>query len=332
MQLTDASGPNPVEINLTRSLVFTAIAAGIVAAIVYRDHFDAATLELWIMDAGIAGPIVFMLVYALGTVLFLPGSILTLTGGALFGPILGTLYNLTGATIGATLAFLVARTLASHWVQQKTGGKLKQLKEGVEGEGWRFVAFVRLVPLFPFSLLNYALGLTRIKLIHYVIASYVCMLPGAIAYTYLGYASREAITGSEGTIQKALLALALLAVIAFLPRLIGRIRRGPSLSIDSLKQKLYQDRDLLLLDVRTAEEFTGDQGHIANATNIPVEVLAARINEITHYTERPVAIICRTDKRSIKAAQLLIRKGFCDAHIVNGGMKEWNRHGYHIEH
>lgn len=91
-------------------------------------------------------------------------------------------------------------------MEHKTGGRLKQLKEDIESEGWRFVAFVRLVPLFPFNLLNYALGLTRIKLWHYIIASYICMLPGAIAYTYLGYAGREAIAGSEGLIQKGLIA------------------------------------------------------------------------------------------------------------------------------
>ncbi len=112
-------------------------------------------------------------------------------------------------------------------MEQKTGGRLKQLKEGVEGEGWRFVAFVRLVPLFSFNLLNYGLGLTRIKLSHYIIASYLCMLPGAIAYTYLGYAGREAISGNEGIIQKGLLALALLALVAFLPRLIRRLRQKP---------------------------------------------------------------------------------------------------------
>ena len=233
---------------------------------------------------------------------------------------------------GVTLAFLVARYLASHWVEQKTGGRLKQLKEGVEGEGWRFVAFVRLVPLFPFNLLNYALGLTRIKLLHYIIASYVCMLPGAIAYTYLGFAGREAISGSEGTIQKALLALALLAIVAFLPRIIGRIRRGPSLNTETLKHQLDHDQDVLVLDVRTAEEFAGEQGHIAKATNVPVEVLSSRLNEISDYTERAIAIVCRTDKRSIKAAQLLTRKGFSNVQIVNGGMTEWNRHGYHVEH
>jgi len=99
----------------------------------------------------------------------------------------------------------------------------RQLIEGVEKEGWRFVAFVRLVPLLPFNLLNYALGLTRIQLAHYVIASYVFMLPGALAYTYLGYAGREAIAGGEGMLTKALGALALLAAVAFLPRLVRRL-------------------------------------------------------------------------------------------------------------
>jgi len=116
--------------------------------------------------------------------------------------------------------------LASDWVAQRAGGRTRQLVEGVEKEGWRFVAFVRLVPLLPFNLLNYALGLTRLKFSHYLLATYVFMLPGAIAYTYLGYAGREAVAGGEGLIRKALLALALLAVVAFLPRLIGRLRGG----------------------------------------------------------------------------------------------------------
>ncbi len=208
-----------------RYALFALLLAGITLAIIYRDAFDATALETWVKDAGPAGPILFMLIYALGAVFFLPGSALTLAGGALFGPVWGTLYNLTGATLGATLAFLIARYLASDWVEQKTGGRLQQLKQGVEGEGWRFVAFVRLVPLFPFNLLNYALGLTRIKLSHYLIASYVCMFPGALAYTYLGYAGREAVAGGEGLIQKAMLALALLALVAFLPRIIGRLRQ-----------------------------------------------------------------------------------------------------------
>ncbi|HGG58736.1 MAG TPA: TVP38/TMEM64 family protein [Gammaproteobacteria bacterium] len=102
--------------------------------------------------------------------------------------------------------------------------KSRHFKRDCPGEGWRFVAFVRLVPLFPFNLLNYALGLTRIPLLHYVIASYLFMAPGAVAYTWLGYVGREALAGSEGMVKKALLALALLAGAAFLPRMIRRFR------------------------------------------------------------------------------------------------------------
>jgi len=307
---------------LIRILLILGLLVGITLAIVYRDRFDAVALEAWINDAGVLAPIVFMLIYALATVLFLPGSVITLAGGALFGPVLGTFYNLTGATLGAVLAFLISRYLASDWIADKAGGRVKQLINGVEGEGWRFVAFVRLVPLFPFNLLNYALGLTKIRLLHYLIATYVFMLPGAIAYTYLGYAGREAIGGGEGLIQKILIALALLAVVAFLPRVISNIRRGPTIDIPELKRRI-DSNGTLVLDVRTAEDFIGEQGHIDSAVNIAVEELTDRMNELTDYLERPIAIVCRTDKRSAKAALLLAEQGFHDVHVVRGGMTKW---------
>ncbi|MGD8933594.1 MAG: VTT domain-containing protein [Gammaproteobacteria bacterium] len=307
---------------LIRVLVILGLLAGITLAIVYRDRFDAAALEAWINDAGVLAPLAFMLIYALATVLFLPGSVITLAGGALFGPVLGTFYNLTGATLGAVLAFLISRYLASDWIAAKAGGRVKQLISGVEGEGWRFVAFVRLVPLFPFNLLNYALGLTKIRLLHYLVATYVFMLPGAVAYTYLGYAGREAIGGGEGLIQKILIALALLAVVAFLPRLIGNIRRGPTIDIPELKRRI-DNNDTLVLDVRTADEFIGEQGHIDAAVNIAVEELQDRMDELTEYVERPIAVVCRTDKRSAKAALLLAEHGFHDVHVVRGGMTKW---------
>jgi uncharacterized membrane protein YdjX (TVP38/TMEM64 family)/rhodanese-related sulfurtransferase len=308
---------------LIRVLLILGLVTGVALAVLYRDRFDAAALEAWVRDAGPVAPLLFMLVYALATVLFLPGSVITLAGGALFGPVLGTFYNLTGATLGATLAFLIARYLSSDWVAEKTGGRVKQLINGVEAEGWRFVAFVRLVPLFPFNLLNYALGLTRLRLLHYIVATYLFMLPGAFAYTYLGYAGREAVAGGEGMIRKGLLALALLAVVAFLPRLIGTLRRGPMMETEEFRRRLDTEPDLLVLDVRSAGEFTGEQGHIDGAVNIPVEELQQRINEIGDYLERPVAIVCRTDRRSAKAEQLLTEGGFTDVHVVRGGMMKW---------
>ena len=288
---------------------------------------DIAAIVQPIGELGPLAWLAFMALYAVATVLFLPGSVLTLAGGSLFGPVLGTFVNLTGATLGAALAFLLSRYLASDWVEQKTGGRLKQLKEGVEAEGWRFVAFVRLDPLFPFNLLNYALGLTRIRFLHYLVATYICMLPGAIAYTYLGYAGREAVAGGEGLIQKGLLALALLAMVAFLPRIISRFRQGPTLSIEDLNERLRRNGELLLLDVRSDADYQGELGHIADSLNIPLEELESRLSELTPYQEQMVALICTTDRRSKKAAQLLSRQGFADVHVVAGGMKQWNKDG-----
>ncbi len=307
---------------LIRILLVLGLFVGVSVAIVYRDHFDSVALEAWINEAGVLAPMVFILIYALATVLFFPGSVITLAGGALFGPVLGAFLNLTGATLGAALAFLISRYLASDWIAEKAGGKVKQLINGVEGEGWRFVAFVRLVPLFPFNLLNYALGLTKIRFMHYLLATYVFMLPGAIAYTYLGYAGREAIGGGEGLIQKVLIAFSLLAVVAFLPRIIGNIRRGPTIDIAELKRRI-DNNSSLVLDVRTAKDFIGEQGHIESAVNLPVEELSDRMNELTEYIERPVVIVCRTDKRSAKAALLLTEQGFHDIRVVRGGMTKW---------
>ena len=209
---------------LPRLLLVVALLAAIAAAIAWRERFDAAALQAWVQGAGAAGPLLFIAVYALATVLFLPGSVITLAGGALFGPLWGTLWNLSGATLGAAMAFLIARYLGADWVARRAGPRLTRLNEGVAAEGWRFVAFVRLVPLFPFNLLNYALGLTRVPFGAYVLASWLFMLPGALAYTWLGYAGREALTGGEGLVRNGLIALALLAATAFLPRWISRLR------------------------------------------------------------------------------------------------------------
>ena len=322
--------------NLKRALLLFVLLVGIGVAITFRDRFDAAALSAWVESAGAAAPLLFVLVYAAGTVLFLPGSVLTLAGGALFGPVAGTFYNLTGATLGATLAFLAARYLASEWVQRKAGGRSRQLIDGVEREGWRFVAFVRLVPLFPFNLLNYALGLTRIPLWHYVVTSYVCMLPGAIAYTYLGYAGRETVGGGEGLIQKGLLALALLAAAAFLPRLVKLMRAGgadhaalPKLTSADLKRRLDENGDgVLVLDVRTPDDYAGPGGHIPGARNIPVEQLPQRLSELEPYRDRPIALVCGTNRKSGQATGLLQTAGFRHALLMVDGMVGWKGHGF----
>jgi uncharacterized membrane protein YdjX (TVP38/TMEM64 family) len=221
-------------------LALTLLLAGMTGwAIFHRDQINLATLDAWLASLGPWAPIGYVILFALATVAFVPGVVFSLAGGALFGPLWGSLWNLTGATLGAILAFLVARYIAGDWVARKTGGLLKRLIDGIDTEGWRFVAFVRLVPLFPFNLSNYALGLTRIPLHHYVIPTLVCMVPGAVAYTWLGYAGRGALSGDTGAVRYGLLGLGLLAAIALLPRLIGRLRRSFAwIGVNELKRRL----------------------------------------------------------------------------------------------
>lgn len=210
--------------NVVRIGVLIVLVVLIGIAITFRNELNVTTLEHWVQEAKGAAPIIYLVMYALFTILFLPGSILTLLGGALFGPWLGTFLSLLGATIGATVAFLISRYIASDWIAKSIGGRLKQLLLGVEREGWRFVAFVRLVPIFPFNLLNYALGLTKINLSHYVLASFICMLPGSFAYTYLGYAGKEVVSGGDSMIQNSIIAIGLIAIVAYLPRFIKKFK------------------------------------------------------------------------------------------------------------
>lgn len=216
---------------IIRLLLITAVVALIAVGMTFRDDLSIGGVERALDDLGAWAPLAFMVAYAIATVAFLPGLILTIAGGVLFGPMFGTLYSLTGATVGATLAFLVSRYVASDWVEARVGGRLERLVKGVEREGWRFVAFTRLVPIFPFNLLNYALGLTKIRLLEFVIATYICMAPGAFAYTWVGHAGAETVAGGRGGIQTILIALGLLAAVIFLPRLIRRVKRDPSMEI-----------------------------------------------------------------------------------------------------
>jgi uncharacterized membrane protein YdjX (TVP38/TMEM64 family) len=171
-------GEYQMRTHLFRSLFFVCLLIAVALAWLNRDQLTAEAVTAWVERSGMWGPAVFIGIYMIAPALFLPGSILTLAGGALFGPLTGALLSLTGATIGATVAFLIARYLAAEWVERRVSGRLQEIKEGVEREGWRFVAFVRLVPLFPFNLLNYALGLTRLSVQTFALTSFITMAPG----------------------------------------------------------------------------------------------------------------------------------------------------------
>lgn len=141
----------------------------------------------WVSSLGALGPIAYVLTYALATVALIPGSILTIAAGALFGIAEGTVYALLGATLGAVAAFLVSRHAARRQVERRIGAdpRFERLDRAVGRAGLKVVFLLRLSPIFPFTLLNYALGLTRVRLPHYVVAS-IGMLPGTLLYTYYG--------------------------------------------------------------------------------------------------------------------------------------------------
>jgi uncharacterized membrane protein YdjX (TVP38/TMEM64 family) len=207
-----------------RLALLLVLVVGAAWSILHRDQMNLASLEAEVRSLGFWAPAVYISLFAAATLAFVPGLIFALAGGALFGPVWGTVWNLLGATIGSSFAFLIARYLAADLVRSKAGGLLGRLIDGVDAEGWRFVAFVRLMPLFPFNLSNYALGLTRVPFPQYVVASVICMLPAAVAYTSLGYAGRGALAGEAAGIRYGLLGLGMIAAIAVLPRLIARLR------------------------------------------------------------------------------------------------------------
>jgi len=299
-----------------------------------RHSLDPALIESAVRDTGLWAPAGHVVLFAVGTVLFVPGSLFGLAGGVLFGPVWGTILNLAGATLGATAAFLVARYVAADWVRQRAGGRLARLIAGVEGEGWRFVALMRLMPLVPFNLLNYALGLTRIPLVAYVLASLICMAPGTLAYTWLGYAGREAIAGNDAAIRYGLIGFALLAAIAFLPRLVSRLRDAEKpdwIEAGELAARLDGAGGVAVVDVRGPDEFTGALGHIGGALNLPMSELPRRAQDLAPFANKPVVLVCHTDRRSAQAAVLLHEAGFRDVRVLRGGMVRWNEAGLPVE-
>jgi uncharacterized membrane protein YdjX (TVP38/TMEM64 family) len=181
-------------------------------------HF--AAFAAWVQQQGALGPAVFIAGYAAAVVAFVPGSLLTLAAGAIFGLGWGTLYVLIAATLGASLAFLVARYVARGFIEQRLAGdpRLAAIDRAIGEEGRKIVLLLRLSPAFPFNLLNYALGLTRVRFGDYLIAS-VGMLPGTLLYVYSGKLAGDVATLAGGAAPArgpgywALLAVGLVATL-----------------------------------------------------------------------------------------------------------------------
>ncbi len=167
-----------------------ALAIAGIGILVYSGRAAGAYLQdfaSWIDGLGFWGPVAFIVGYAVATVAFVPGSILTLTAGAIFGVPKGTVFVFIAAVLGSAAAFLVARYLARGAIEQRIAGnkKFAAIDRAIAGQGFKIVLMLRLSPAFPFTLLNYGLGLTRVRFIDYLAAS-IGMLPGTLLYVYYG--------------------------------------------------------------------------------------------------------------------------------------------------
>jgi uncharacterized membrane protein YdjX (TVP38/TMEM64 family) len=169
----------------------------------------ALPLERWLAEfqaalkrLGYWGPLIYGLLYAVAVVLLIPGSLLTLAGGAVFGLVKGTLVVSLAATTGAALAFLIARHFAREKVQKRIrqSPRLQAVDHAIGREGWKIVALLRLSPAVPFTLQNYLYGVTAIRFWPCILTSWVAMLPGTFLYVYLGSLGSQALAGDKTTI------------------------------------------------------------------------------------------------------------------------------------
>ncbi len=183
-------------------LLYLAAVAALIGAAYYFDlQKRLKPVVDWIGQLGPWGPVLFIASYVVATVLFIPGSVLSLGAGAVFGVVWGSIYVSIASTVGATAAFLIGRYLARDAIERKIkkNKRFDAIDRAVAGEGWKIVGLTRLSPLFPFTLLNYAFGLTQVKLRDFVLASWIGMLPGTIMYVYLGSLAQAATGERERT-------------------------------------------------------------------------------------------------------------------------------------
>ncbi|MFS1514849.1 TVP38/TMEM64 family protein [Chengkuizengella sp. SCS-71B] len=149
-------------------------------------RFTPENIRDFILSFGIWAPLLYIFLYTVRPLVFFPAIVLTLSGGYTFGPWWGTLYDLIGATLGACLAFVIARSLGRETIERWLGDKMKKMDDISEEKGFRTILFFRLVPLVPFDVINYGAGLSKVKLKDYALATLIGIIPGAFAYNYLG--------------------------------------------------------------------------------------------------------------------------------------------------
>jgi uncharacterized membrane protein YdjX (TVP38/TMEM64 family) len=225
IQRTENRGKGSGLVKLLIFIVFLVTVIAVVRLTGLHAYMDQQRLQKWIAGYGTWGPLIYISFYFVAPAFFLPGLPITVAGGILFGPLWGVVYAIIGSTGGACVAFLVARYLGREWVANKLRGtNLVKLDDEVERQGWKIVAFTRLIPLFPFNLLNYAFGLTRIKFLHYAVTSFIGMLPACIAYIVFSSSLLDLLKGKISV--QLIVGIVLVVIVSAIPVFYKKRRAG----------------------------------------------------------------------------------------------------------
>ena len=218
---------------MKKNLIKILIAVGIIAAVYFAlrhygitEHIrleNVPKIKTWVESFGVIAPLIYIGLYLISTVFFLPGFPVTVLAGFVFGPLWGVFYASIASIISIASAFLVARYVARDLVEGwvKDNAQFRKIDDQVEEQGWRILMFTRLVPLFPFNLQNYAYGLTSIRFSTFVFVSAIFMLPGTIALVMLG----GAFVSGEGNVLKTMLYLGIAGVLMLAVSLIPNYLR-----------------------------------------------------------------------------------------------------------
>ena len=298
-----------------RPLLAMALVGGAALAILQLEAGDPERIESAILGLGLWAPLAFFAVYVLAMVLLGSAALLCLAGGALFGPVWGTALNAAALFAGAVAGFYIGRYLAGDFVRRRARGRFKQILDGVEHEGWRFVTFVRLVPVFHHASVSYALGATRIRFRAFAIPTAICGLPGAFAFAWLGHVGREAASGAEGLVAEALVALGLIATLAFVPRVMMRWRRRHGIAYADVVEirRAGEPMEVLLVDDDGVPPAAG------SVESVGRDALGGWMESNRQRWRTPFVVAAENEGLARRAARRMRESGFADVRYLFGG-------------
>lgn len=239
MAKTENNRKSTALVKMVFLLLFIGLAVYVVRFSPARQYLTADQLELLLETAGIWAPLMFIIIYVAGICLFLPGTLLTALGAAIFGPYWGFLYVWTGAMIGAGLAFLIGRYLGRDFAASLIGDRLKRFDDAIERNGFATVLYLRLM-YFPFTPMNFGMGLTKVRFWDYIAGTALGILVGTFIFTFFVGTLRDVwATGrwEELLSWKVFLSVILFVSSFFIPKLLKMIRKEGSVVNESLQQE-----------------------------------------------------------------------------------------------